>query len=77
MILPYFSPDFFTLFCKFVCISYKKIKKYICAIPFNKRKKCSYFQGQTRNDYLSKYYFVLKVNLFIQYPVLLWLLPAT
>lgn len=56
MIFPYFSPDFFHIVL-YVCmhIIQKKLKKYICAIPFNKRKKCSYFQGQTGNEYLSKY----------------------
>lgn len=57
MIFPYFSPDFFShCFVSLYAYHTKKVKKiYICAIPFNKRKKCSYFQGQTGNEYLSKY----------------------
>lgn len=51
MIFPYFSHCFVSLYAYHT----KKVKKYICAIPFNKRKKCSYFQGQTGNEYLSKY----------------------
>lgn len=56
MIFPYFSPDFFShCFVSLYAYHTKKVTKYICAIPFNKRKKCSYFQGQTGNEYLSKY----------------------